>query len=189
MLYLRQSTRGAHNPWGGYSFTWCDTELTVTGRTPSGRLPLHRVHTIHEEAAPCYEDILDSQLQGAHPQAGYHLGTHNPWGGCSLLWGYVLQPMDIGCSTLRQATTWVHTIHEVAAPQYYMGVDPGVRPVLWISRDEFLPSQQTNDQRPWAQAHYCLYRDLSLTDDWLICLSCDHTWCCHPVVGNIPFAP
>ena len=53
-------------------------ELTVTGRTPSGRLPLHRAHTIREEAAPYYEDILDSQLQGAHPQAGYHLGAHNP---------------------------------------------------------------------------------------------------------------
>ena len=73
MLYLRQATQGTHNLWGGYSFTWCDTELAVTGRSPSSRLPLTRAHTIREEAAPCYEDILNSPLQGTHPQAGYPL--------------------------------------------------------------------------------------------------------------------
>ena len=33
----------------------------------------------------------------------------------------------------------------VAAPQYYMGVDPGGQA---CEEAEFLPSQQTNDQRP-----------------------------------------
>ena len=38
-----------------------------------------------------------------------------------------------------------HTIHEVAAPQYYMGVDPGVRPVVRISRES---SYLHTDNRP-----------------------------------------
>ena len=53
--------------------------------------------------------------------------------------------MDIGRTSLRQATPWAHTIHEVAAPQYYMGVDPGVRPVVRISRES---SYLRTDQRP-----------------------------------------
>ena len=61
---------------------------------------------------------------------------------------------------------------------------------LWCeSVERALTFAQTTNQRPRAQAHNGFYRDLSLTDDWLICLSCDHSWCCHPVVGNIPFAP
>ena len=82
-----------------------------------------------------------------------------------------------------------HTIHEVTAPQYYMGVDPGVRPVVQISRESSYLCNPTQTTDLAAQPHNGFYRDLSLTDDWLICLSCDHTWCCHPVVGNIPFAP
>ena len=158
MLYLRQATQGAHNPRGGYSFTWCNTELTVTGHSPSGRLPLTRVHTIREEAAPYYENIyIITHGHRAHiPQAGYPLGTHNPWGGCS--------------SVLHGGWPW--------------GQACGVN-----QQRELLPSQPNTDNRPRAQAHYGFYRDLSLTDDWLISLSCDHTWCCHPVVGNIPFAP
>ena len=69
------------------------------------------------------------------------------------------------------------------------GVDLGVRPVVQISRERALTFAQTTNQRPRAQAHNGFYSDLSLTDDWLICLSCDHTWCCHPVVGNSPSAP
>ena len=61
--------------------------------------------------------------------------------------------------------------------------------LLCESVERALTFAQTTNQRPRAQAHNGFYRDLSLTDDWLICLSCDHTWCCHPVVGNIPFAP
>ena len=53
--------------------------------------------------------------------------------------------MDIGRTSLRQATPWAHTIHEVAAPQYYMGVDPGVRPVVQISRES---SYLHTDNRP-----------------------------------------
>ena len=93
MLYLRQSRQGAHNLWGGYSFTWRDTELTVTGRTPSGRLPLTSAHTIRVEAAPYYEDIY-------------------------------YNPVDIGHTSLRQATPRAHTIHEVAAPQVLHGGRP-----------------------------------------------------------------
>ena len=61
--------------------------------------------------------------------------------------------------------------------------------LLCESVERALTFTQTTNQRPRAQAHNGFYRDLSLTDDWLICLSCDHTWCCHQVVGNIPFAP
>ena len=43
-----------------------------------------------------------------------------------------------------------HTIHEVAAPQYYMGVDPGVRPVVRNSRESsYLRNPtQTTDPEP-----------------------------------------
>ena len=61
--------------------------------------------------------------------------------------------------------------------------------LLCESVERALTFTQTTNQRPRAQAHNGFYRDLSLTDDWLICLSCDRTWCCHQVVGNIPFAP
>ena len=157
MLYLRQATQGTHNPWGGYSFTWCDTELTVTGHSPSGRLPLTRVHTIREEAAPYYEDIYyNPWTLGAHPSGRLPVGRTQ-----SMRW-------------LLLSTTWGST----------MGSG------LWCkSVERALTFAQTTNQRPRAQAHNGFYRDLSLTDDWLICLSCDHTWCCHPVVGNIPFAP
>ena len=64
--------------------------------------------------------------------------------------------MGIGRTSLRQATTWAHTIHEVAAPQHYMGVDPGVRPVLRISRESsYLRNPtQTTDQEPKPTAAY-----------------------------------
>ena len=64
--------------------------------------------------------------------------------------------MGIGRTSLRQATTKAHTIHEVAAPQHYMGVDPGVGPVLWISRNSsYLHNPtQTTDQEPKPTAAY-----------------------------------
>ena len=64
--------------------------------------------------------------------------------------------MDTGRTSLRQATHWAHTIHEVAAPQYYMGVDPGVRPVVRISRESsYLRNPtQTTDQEPKPTAAY-----------------------------------
>ena len=70
-----------------------------------------------------------------------------------------------------------------------MGVDPGVRPVVRISRESSYLRNPTQTTEPQAQPHHGFYRLSSLTGDWLICLSCDHTWCCHPVVDNIPFAP
>ena len=64
--------------------------------------------------------------------------------------------MGIGRTSLRQATTKAHTIHEVAAPQHYMGVDPGVGPVLRISRkSSYLRNPtQTTDQEPKPTAAY-----------------------------------
>ena len=58
--------------------------------------------------------------------------------------------MDMGRTSLRQATLWAHTIHEVAAPQYYMGVDPGVRSVVRISRGS---SYLRTNQRPMTKDH------------------------------------
>ena len=160
MLYLQQATQGTHNPWGGYSLTWCDTKLTDTGHSHSGRLPL----------TYC---------------------AHNPWGGCSLLWGYT-KPMDTGRTSLRQATHYIGRTQSMRWLLLSTTWGSTLGSGLWCKSVEkaltFATQQQTND-RPWAQAHNGFYRDLSLTDDWLICLSCDHTWCCHPVVGNIPFAP
>ena len=37
---------GAHNPRGGCSILWGTTRLTVTGRSPSGRLPLRRTQSL-----------------------------------------------------------------------------------------------------------------------------------------------
>ena len=58
--------------------------------------------------------------------------------------------MDTGRTSLRQATHWAHTIHEVAAPQYYMGVNPRVKPVVRISRESSYlhDPTQTTDLKP-----------------------------------------
>ena len=136
MLYLRQSTQGAHNPWGGYSFTWCDTELTVTGRTPSGRLPLRCTQSARRLLLTmriCLTDtgrspsgrlplrrtqslrrlLLSMRIcitthghRAHNPQAGYHLGAHNPWGGrSSVLHGG--RPWGQACVVNKQR--WVLT--------------------------------------------------------------------------------
>ena len=61
--------------------------------------------------------------------------------------------------------------------------------LLCESVERVLTFTQTTNQRPRAQAHSCLYRDLGLTGDWLIHLSCDPTWCCHPVAWQHSICP
>ena len=61
--------------------------------------------------------------------------------------------------------------------------------LLCESVERVLTFTQTTNQRPRAQAHSCLYRDLGLTGDWLIHLSCDPNWCCHPVTWQHSICP
>ena len=53
-----------------------------------------------------------------------------------------------------------HTIREVAAPQYYMGFDPGVRPVVRISRESSYLRNPTQTTDPEASPHNGFYRHL-----------------------------
>ena len=45
----------------------------IQGTHPPAGYPLHRAHTIREEAAPYYEDILNHGHRAHIPQAGYPL--------------------------------------------------------------------------------------------------------------------
>ena len=51
----------------------------VQGAHPPDRLP-HKALTIHEVAAPYYEDIVNPRVQGAHPSGRLPItnGAHNP---------------------------------------------------------------------------------------------------------------
>ena len=103
-----------------------------------------------------------------------------------------IKPTGTGHTSLRQAT-------------HYIGCSQSMRWLLlnntWgltlrsglvcaNQQRELLPSQlpNTDNRQPESRPHHGFYRLLSLTDDWLICLSCVHTLCCHPVVGIILFA-
>ena len=55
---------------GGYTGIAFNIKPSGTGCSTPGRL--HEAHTIHEVATPLHDAILNSQLQGAHPPAGYH---------------------------------------------------------------------------------------------------------------------
>ena len=145
-----------------------------------------KAHTIHEEAAPYYEDITHRYRRS--PSGRLPLGRtqslrrlllsmriyYNPWAQGAHPSGR----LPLGCTQsmrwLLLSTTWGSTWGSGLCCE---------------SAESSYLRNPTQTNRPRAPAHCCLYRDLSLTDDWLICLSCDHTWCCHPVVGNIPFAP
>ena len=55
---------------GGHTGTAFYIKPSGTGCSTSGRL--HEALTIREVATPLHDAILNSQLQGAHPPAGYH---------------------------------------------------------------------------------------------------------------------
>ena len=178
--------------------------------------------TIREVATPLHDAILNSQLQGAHPPAGYHYIGRTQSARRLLLTMriYILTDTGRSASGRLPLTGRTQSLRRLLLTMriYYnnpwtLGAHPSGRlpigrtqSVKWLllrttwgstlgsglwceSVERALTFAQTTNQRPRAQAHNGFYRDLSLTDDWLICLSCDHTWCCHQVVGNIPFAP
>ena len=99
--------------------------------------------------------------------------------------------MDTGRTSLRQVTHYIGRTQSVRWLLLSNTWGSTLGSGLWCESVERALTfatqhrQQTNEASP----HNGFYRHLFLTDDWLICLSCDHTWCCHPVVGNIPFAP